>query len=87
MFETSKDILNISLAVGFGFIALFFSIALFYVIFVLRDLSQTTNALRQAAKKVNVAIVQPLKLAKSAMKHSKEIIAFVDKYVGKKSKK
>ena len=84
MFATSQDILNLSLAIGFGLIALFLCIALFYAIFVLRDLSETTRMVKQAAKKVNVAIVQPMKILKSVFSHTKDIAAFVEKYVNKK---
>ena len=83
MFATSQDILNLALAIGFSLIAIFLSIALFYAIFVLRDLSEATSAIRQAAKKVNNVIVQPLKVFKSIFEHSKDIAAFVEKYTGK----
>jgi len=85
MFATSQDILNLALAIGFSLIAIFLSIALFYAIFVLRDLSEATSAIRQAAKKVNNVIVQPLKVFKSIFEHSKDIAAFVEKYTGKKN--
>jgi predicted permease len=85
MFATSQDILNLALAIGFSLIALFLSIALFYAIFVLRDLSQATTAIRSAASKVNNVIVQPLKVLKSIFEHSKDIAAFVEKYAGKKN--
>ena len=61
MFETSKDILNITLAVGFGLIAIFLSVTLFYAIFVLRDLGETTKAMKKVAKQANDILIQPTK--------------------------
>jgi magnesium-transporting ATPase (P-type) len=87
MFETSKDILNIALAVGFGLIALFLSIALFYAIFVLRDLSETTKALKVTAKHVNQVIVQPAKIATMLFSKIKHVAELVEKHATKKSRR
>lgn len=87
MFETTKDILNIVLAAGFGLIALFLSIALFYAIFILRDLSETTKALKSTAKQINTLIVQPTKIAAMLYGKIKKIADMVEKQVAKKARK
>ncbi len=87
MFETSKDILNIVLAVGFGLIAVFLSIALFYAIFVLRDLGETTKAMKKVAKQANSMIIQPAKFMSFLFSKAKTIAEIVEKNVVKKAQK
>lgn len=87
MFETSKDILNIVLAVGFGLIAVFLSIALFYAIFVLRDIGETTKAMRKLAKQANNMIIQPAKFMTFLFGKARVIADLVEKSVSKKIKK
>jgi hypothetical protein len=87
MFETSKDILNFSLAIGFGMIALFISIALFYAIFVLRDLGETTKAMKRVAKQANNILIQPTKMLAFLFSKAKTISEIVEKNIAKKSRK
>jgi hypothetical protein len=87
MFETSKDILNFSLAVGFGLIAIFLSIAIFYAIFVLRDIGETTKAMKKVAKQANNMIVQPAKLMTFLFSKARTIADIVEKNVAKKTRK
>lgn len=87
MFETSKDILNIVLAVGFGLIAVFLSITLFYAIFVLRDLSETTKAMKKVAKQANSMIIQPAKFLTFLFSKARTIAEIVEKNVAKKTRK
>ena len=87
MFETSKDILNISLAVGFGLIALFLSIALFQAIFVLRDVNELTRVLKKTAKKANDVLIQPTKFLTFLFSKARTIVEIVEKQVEKKTKK
>jgi len=87
MFETSKDILNFSLAIGFGMIALFVSIALFYAIFVLRDISETTKAMKRVAKQANNVLIQPTKMLAFLFAKAKTISEIVEKNIAKKSRK
>jgi hypothetical protein len=86
MFETSKDILNISLAIGFGMIAIFISITLFYAIFVLRDLSETTKAMKKIAGKANELLIQPTKMLAFLFTKGKIIADIIEKNIAKKSK-
>jgi hypothetical protein len=87
MFETSKDILNFSLAIGFGVIALFLSIALFYAIFVLRDIGETTQAMKRVAKQANNILIQPTKMLAFLFSKAKTISEIVEKNIAKKSRK
>ncbi|MFH1546338.1 MAG: hypothetical protein ABIE14_03095 [Patescibacteria group bacterium] len=87
MFETSKDILNIVLAVGFGLIAIFLSITLFYAIFVLRDLGETTKAMKKVAKQANSMIIQPAKFMSFLFEKARTIAEIVEKNVVKKTRK
>ncbi|MFH0776068.1 MAG: hypothetical protein V1936_00445 [Patescibacteria group bacterium] len=85
MFATSADILNVVLAVSIGLVALFLSIALFYAIFVLRDLSETTRALKKVASKANDILIQPAKLLAFLFTKAKTISELVEKHVAKRS--
>ncbi len=87
MFETSKDILNIVLAVGFGLIAIFLSVTLFYAIFVLRDLSETTKAMKKVARQANNMIIQPTKFISFLFDKAKTITEIVEKNVAKKTRR
>jgi len=87
MFETSQDVLNIVLAVGFGLIAIFLSVTLFYAIFVLRDLSETTKAMKKVAKQANNMIIQPAKFLTFVFDKAKIIAELVEKNVAKKVKR
>ena len=86
MFETTGDILNLVLAVGIGAVVIFLCIALFYAIFVLRDISSTTKVLRKTANKVDHILVQPVKLANFLFSKVKDIAEIVEKNIAKKSR-
>ncbi|MFH0834269.1 MAG: hypothetical protein V2A63_02685 [Patescibacteria group bacterium] len=87
MFATSSDILNVVLAVSIGLVALFLSIALFYAIFVLRDISETTKAMKKVAQKANDVIVQPAKLIAFLFSKARTIAEIVEKQVEKRNRK
>lgn len=86
MFETSSDILNVVLAISIGLVAIFLSIALFYAIFVLRDIGETTKAMKKVAQKANQVIVQPAKLLTFLFSKARFIAELVEKQVEKKAK-
>jgi len=86
MFETSKDILNFSLAIGFGLIAIFVSITLFYAIFVLRDINELTKVLKKTAKKTNDILIQPTKFLTFLFSKAKTITSIVEKQIQKKAR-
>lgn len=58
---TTKDILNLSLAGGFILLVIFLCVTALYLILILRDISKITAHAKHTAKKVNDAILQPVK--------------------------
>jgi len=62
MFTTSADLLNLALAIGFGLIAIFLCMVMYQLIFILRDVSETTKAVKHAAGQIDDLIVQPTKM-------------------------
>jgi len=61
MFQNSADILNISLAVGFLILVVFISFVCFYLVLILRDVSKTTDEVRDLVSKVHSTVTQPLR--------------------------
>lgn len=53
MFETSKDILNLSIAGGVGLIAIFICWAMYYMIGTLRNVSKMTLSIREKLELVD----------------------------------
>lgn len=81
MFETTGDILNITLAISFGLIALFLSIALLYAIFLLRDLSVVTGTFRNSVNQVKNLVVQPAKILSLLFTKTRDISAIIEGYL------
>ena len=79
--------MNLSLAIGFGMIAVFLSITLFYAIFVLRDLSEVSRAMKKVANQANNMIVQPAKFLTFLFSKAKVITEIVENNLAKKSRK
>ncbi|MBT3704875.1 hypothetical protein HOG17_03790 [Candidatus Peregrinibacteria bacterium] len=61
MFETSADIMRMSFGIGFLVLVIFLSMALLYVIFILRDVSKILDDVKDVTDKVKVSVVSPLK--------------------------
>jgi len=61
MFETTGDILNVSLAIGFLVLVIFISMVCFYLVIILRDVSKVTDEVKDIVYKVHKTIVEPLK--------------------------
>lgn len=61
MFETTGDILNMSLAIGFIVLVIFVCILCFYAILILRDVSKVVDEVEEVVNKVHKTIVQPLR--------------------------
>lgn len=87
MFETTGDILNIVLAIGIGAVALFLCIMLYYLIFVLRDISGTTKVLRKTAKQVDDILIKPAKMMTFLFSKIRDISDIVESRITKSSKK
>lgn len=62
-------------------LALFGSVALFYLIFILRDLSKATENVRETTEKVNEYIISPIKVASAVIDKAKP---FYDSFMAKK---
>jgi len=61
MFETSADVMKMSFAIGFGVLVVFLSMALLYLIFILRDVSRVLDDVKDVTEKVRVSVISPLK--------------------------
>jgi len=61
MINTSADVLNFSLAVGFIVLVVFLSILIFYAILILRDVSKVVDDVEDVTSKIRTTIVEPLK--------------------------
>lgn len=61
MFETSSDVMKMSFAIGFGVLAVFLSMAILYLILILRDVAKVLDDIKDVTEKVRVSIVSPLK--------------------------
>lgn len=70
---TSLDFLYIALGVGFLLLTIFGSIAVFYMIFILRDVSKATDSIRDTAEKLNEYILSPIKVANAVIERAKPI--------------
>ncbi len=84
MFATSSDILNVVLAASIGLVALFLSIALFYAIFILRDLGELTQTLKKTARRANDVLIQPTKFLTFLFSKARVITELVEKQIEKK---
>lgn len=69
MITTSADILNIALAAGFSFIAIFLCIALYFLIFILRDTAETMRVVRRTAESIDEMLIQPLAFVAGLIGH------------------
>lgn len=67
MIETSADILNIVLSIGFGVLATLLAVVLVQCIFILRDLGEASRLLRRTAEMIQEMVVQPLQLVKTVL--------------------
>ena len=63
MIETSQDVLYISLAAGFLLLSVFGSMALLYLVLVLRDVTKITDKLKGIVGTVNDYVLKPAEIA------------------------
>jgi hypothetical protein len=87
MFQTSQDLLNLAFAVGFSLIAVFLSIALYYTIFVLRDLSETTKAIKHTAKEIDNLVIQPARMFSFVLDKVRDVAGLVENHLATKKRK
>ncbi len=81
------DLLYIIVAVAVALLAIFLSIVLVYAIFILRDINKATDALRDSAEKVHMAILKPLKMTGELIKYAKPVVEVVEERLRKEQEK
>lgn len=84
MWETSADILNMTLAIGVGAVCFLLLFVLFYLILVLRDASFASRHIRDTAKQIQDYVQTPVRVAMDVYKGIRDVMGWVDK---KKKKK
>lgn len=84
MFETSSDVLNFSLAIGFGVLVVFLSILIFYTILVLRDISKVADKFEQLVSRVHATVEQPLKAVDYVIEKAKPYLETAAEKVNEK---
>lgn len=88
MFETSRDILNMSLAIGFGILVVFLCIFLFYAISVLRDVSRVSGSVKSLVERIHKTITEPLRALDYIVEKVKPYIeSFIENRFSGKGKK
>lgn len=85
LWETSSDVLNMSLAIGVGAVSFLLLFVLFYLILILRDFSYTSKHVRDTAEVVNNYIRTPVRVAMDIYKGVSGVMGWIGG--GKKSKK
>ncbi len=87
MFETSLDVLYMSLAIGFIILVIFLSILIFYAILVLRDSAKMIDNVEQIVNRIHKTIIQPLRAVDYIMETiSPYVQAVVERKVKAKKK-
>lgn len=61
LFETSGDVLNMSIAIGVIVLTVFLSILIFYIIMIVRDASKVVDKATEVVDKVHKTVIQPLR--------------------------
>ncbi len=61
MFDTSGDVLNMSLAIGFIVLVIFLCFLIFYAVLILRDVSRVMEDVEEIVTRVRNTVVQPLR--------------------------
>ena len=83
MWETSSDVLNMSLAIGFIVLVVFLCLFLFYAILILRDVSKVVDDAAEVVGKVRSTIVEPLRAVDFVIERAKP---YVDMVLEKRTK-
>lgn len=85
MITTSLDVLYISLALGFIVLVIFLSISLFYLIFILRDVSKITDKAKDTTDVLSEYVLSPVRFFYGLYEKLEPLIeALVAKYSKKK---
>lgn len=84
LWETSSDVLNMSLAIGVGAVCFLLIFVLFYLVLILRDFSYTSKHIRDTAEVINNYVRTPVRVAMDIYKGVKDVMGWVS---GSKKKK
>lgn len=87
MWETSADVLNMSLAIGIGAVCFLLLFVLFYVIMILRDFSYTSKHIRDTTETINEYIKTPVRVAMDVYKGVRDVMGWVEKKTTRRKKK
>jgi hypothetical protein len=88
MFETSLDILYMSLALGFILVSIFLCVALVYLTLILRDTSKASSKVRKMVDEVNEYIMKPIFVIQSVKAALEPLVQKIwDSVEGKDKKK
>lgn len=79
MWETSADVLNMSLAIGVGAVSFVLVFLIFYLILVVRDLSFASQHIRETAKQIHDYVQTPVKIALEGYKAIREVMGWVER--------
>lgn len=79
MWETSADVLNMSLAIGVGAVSFVLVFLIFYLILVVRDLSYASKHIRETAKQIHDYVQTPVKIAMEGYKAIRDVMGWVEK--------
>lgn len=78
MWETSADVLNMSLAIGVGAVSLVLVFVLFYLLLILRDISYTSKHIRETAETIHHYVETPVRVAMDIYKGIRDIMGWVE---------
>ena len=84
MWDTSADVLNMSLAIGVGAVCFVLIFVLFYLVLILRDFSYTSKHIRDTAEVINNYVRTPVRVAMDIYNGVKDVMGWVN---GTKKKK
>ena len=79
MWETSADVLNMSLAIGIGAVSFLLVFAVFYLILILRDVSYTTHHIRETVETVETYVKTPARVAWDIYRGIRDVMGWVKK--------
>ena len=76
---TSLQFLHLALGIGFLILVVFISIALTYVIRILKDITAVSSKVKTTAEKINEYLLEPFAIAKEVYEHIKPYLHIFQK--------
>jgi len=77
LWETSSDVLNMTLAIGVGAVCFVLIFVLFYLVLILRDFSYTSKHIRDTAEVINNYVRTPVRVAMDIYKGVKDVMGWM----------